>query len=760
MQNVSAAYKESMGKPLRDRGYIRVVVGVVNIAAQANAIISGSQHSLSDISLVFKDGTQNVKYAFLEENMIKVGDSDILFLPSNKNQWLNKCFISADYGSSGNADAVISFDGEISFDNVIFNFGDHYPVDFDLTDNNGNTYEIRNNDQEKVNIENQFANVSSLTLHVINMIYPDNRLRIYSISFGRGFLYENDIVKDSSIEYTMSPINENLPQINFSVNLINENHRFDMDNSNSDLSLLNTSSELEVYYGYEVENGIEWIKGAKLYCNTWSTDRETATIQARDVLQNNNVQYISGSTTLISLYDLAVDILTVMGIDSYTIDDELRNISTKNPLPIIDCREALQIIANAAGKKLLLTRNGGVKIGDSFTYTLSSNGDYFGQMYSIGDDAGVRPVYALAEKDLIEVGGTNIYFAGTPYMAVGYVSVNKSLSSGYFNGMQADINEPEEPLNNNLAVLEHTLSAAETSIPNPQITVTLSDVTNLGGIKLVFGAQTCEKFTVDIYLENELLESISINDNHDKTVTVNFSQITLDQIVITFIKTEKPETRIYVSYLELNQMLDGYQLTLQDMLTAPLFNRLETIKEIVVPYYSYELDTAEQKLAEQEFTVEDVTEEFIVYMTEACSGYRLSVSSGTATITGYNCHYVKFTFSTTGEKTLIIYGKKYNRTEQTYVETLHESGDTVRWENPLVNTKAMAQNLADHLREYYDTKGFYEYETRGNPELDVNDSILQEHWDGKKLKVLVTEAGLNFNGAFSGHVKTLRIEEG
>lgn len=763
MQNVSAAYKESMKKPLRDRGYIRVVVGIVNIAAQANARISGSQHSYSDTSMVFKGGTQNVKYAFLEENMIVVGDPNTLFAPSNKNWWLSKCYISADYGSTGNANATISFDDAIDLNRIVINFGDHYPVDFDITDNNGNTYEVRGNDQKIVTVENQFTGVNSLILHVINMIYPDNRLRIYSISFGgKGYLYENDVVQDSSIKYSMSPINENLPQINFSLKLINENHRFDLDNNNSDLSLLDTSSELDVYYGYEVEGDIEWVHGAKLYCADWNADRETATINARDILQNNNVKYISGSTVQTTLYDLAENILNVMGVENYIIDEELRTIVSKNPLPIIDCREALQIVANAASKKLLLTRDGGVEIGDSFTYTLTSNGDYFGKLPTVVNK-GTKPIYALAERDLIEVGGSNVYFIpsnSADYFDVGFVSLNKSLSSGYFSGLQGDIDTPEEPLNNNLAILEHTLSEEESSVvDNPQIIITIPHNGNIGSITLTFGAQTCEIFTVESYSDDVLLESISVNDNHLKTVTVTFNQPVLNKIVITFIKTEKPETRIYLNYLELNRMIGDYQLIQQDMLTAPLFNRLKTIKEIEVPYYSYQLDTTEQQLAEEEFQVSDADEEFTVYMNEPCSAYRLSVSSGMVTITRYDCHYVKFRFTTIGDKTLIIYGKKYNRIVQTYTKSLRENGDTVRWENPLIYSKTMAQNLAENLAEYYTAKGIYEYETRGNPELDVNDLILQEHWDGKKLKVLITEAELNFDGAFSGSVKALRVKE-
>ena len=72
MQYVSPEYKESMKKPLRDRGYMRVTFGGVNSQAQNNASISGDQLSYSDTSRVFDNGNDDLVYATLENNFTKL----------------------------------------------------------------------------------------------------------------------------------------------------------------------------------------------------------------------------------------------------------------------------------------------------------------------------------------------------------------------------------------------------------------------------------------------------------------------------------------------------------------------------------------------------------------------------------------------------------------------------------------------------------------------------------------------------------------
>lgn len=70
---------------------------------------------------------------------------------------------------------------------------------------------------------------------------------------------------------------------------------------------------------------------------------------------------------------------------------------------------------------------------------------------------------------------------------------------------------------------------------------------------------------------------------------------------------------------------------------------------------------------------------------------------------------------------------------------------------------AMATDLADWLGDYYASGIEYEYTTRGNPELDVNDIIYQENEFHSGMKVNVYRQTLEFNQSFSGKVTARRI---
>ena len=83
-------------------------------------------------------------------------------------------------------------------------------------------------------------------------------------------------------------------------------------------------------------------------------------------------------------------------------------------------------------------------------------------------------------------------------------------------------------------------------------------------------------------------------------------------------------------------------------------------------------------------------------------------------------------------------------------------GKTVVWDNPVIGGSLAAYNVGEWLRDYYQAALEYEYDTRGNPELDVGDHIFQDDYYNSILDVYVTEYRLNFRQSFSGHVKTIK----
>ena len=74
-----------------------------------------------------------------------------------------------------------------------------------------------------------------------------------------------------------------------------------------------------------------------------------------------------------------------------------------------------------------------------------------------------------------------------------------------------------------------------------------------------------------------------------------------------------------------------------------------------------------------------------------------------------------------------------------------------------VSNIEMAEKLAEWLGEYYSASVEYEYDTRGNPEMDSSDIIYQENEFVENMKVNVYRQTLAFNQAFSGKVTTRRV---
>ena len=757
MQNVSQEYKESMKSLLRNRAYMRVAFGGVNSQAQNTASISGDQLSYSDPSKIFNNGIDTYVYATLEENFTKL-DGTMYFNTAYSNQYLEKGFIGNSLISENNPyQFIISFLYEVSFDTISFNFGETYPLSFTITDNYNNTYTYQNNTGRLFTIEQNFVDVTELTFIITDMKNENDRFRLYSIRFDAGYEYQNDVILDSDFESSVSPINENLPQMNFSLKLTNENHDFDSENPKSILNQFNTNTEVNIYYGYQLSDRVEWLQAAKLYVEKWDNNNESATIYARDVLQNSDKLYVKGTKTEISLYDLAVDVLTEMGISDYSIDQELSVITTTNPIPIIQCKEALQIIANAACKCLFIKRDGSIKIGDNiYTYDLSSNGTLlYSDINSIGNND-TKVNYATVETNYTKINGT-MYFntAYSPFLNVGYVSEQISNQYGLFSAIVDNIELSEPVIRNNVINLPYELNKEVSGQEKPIITITLAEETGLSGIRLIFGETYATKYIVRCLYNDVIQEQVFVSSDL-KDMTVEFINGYGNKIEIEFVETAQPNNRVRVNYLEVIRKDNIYKFENIDMMSYPQFHKFETIRKIAVPYYSYSYSSTSEKLLEQSVVVTDITEEFVFTWNQAATNLSYTGSSSGYTIIRYGVYSVTVRFSSIGTKTFVVNGNKYIISEQIVEEVINENGKDVTWDNPLIDSKSMAESLLSWIKDYYLLEGYYEFNTRGNPEIDANDAGVQTKYTGNLMDVLITDISLGFNGAFSGAVKTLK----
>src|SRR3712207_1350990 len=84
MQKVSKRYKESMRSPIRERSYIMISFGLINLEAQANAKVrKGNFSPFSKYSNVFQGTTPINDCATLEKDFTPV-DGSMVFAPTSQ----------------------------------------------------------------------------------------------------------------------------------------------------------------------------------------------------------------------------------------------------------------------------------------------------------------------------------------------------------------------------------------------------------------------------------------------------------------------------------------------------------------------------------------------------------------------------------------------------------------------------------------------------------------------------------------------------
>lgn len=738
MQKVSKAYKESMKSSLRERAYIMISFGLVNQEAQAKATVdNGSYAYYSNKDNIFGEHIDDTVYATLEEEFTKV-DGSMFFLPraTEGGRYYDTGIVSDKLVSEARCEVVISLNTiATDFKGLTINFGENYPVDFDIVGSTGQTIEFRGNTKSKWSTEEVLENTTYIKLVFYKMKNPQSRLRIYSIMFGYGLVYYNDSVMSSALDSYVSPIGADVPQFDFSVTLKNYDHYFNVDNPNSAINYLETGQEMDIMYGYQTPGSdtIEWIQGNHLWCSEWESDDNTATIRCQDIFRNMDGEYVKGlySAAGKSYYALAEEILKDAGISEYYIDPRLKKLYSNNPIPRVKYKEALQIIANACRCVLTQSRDGKVQIKSNFmpSASIATNGEetYSNAANVLTDTPKVE--YATLAGNYTPTDGTMFFLPrnGKAALTTGYVSKEISGANGTFT-------------------------------KNPVVTITMEAIRAYYGLKLVFGTALPAAFTIRTYKGGEPVNEYPVEKDEISTTSIILRDFDdFDVMKIEFTKTAEPYNRIVLNYFSLSDVVD-FTMNRRDMTSSPKAIKQELIKEVIVPCYTYQENNREENLVYEDIDV--VAGEVETYYIQGPSyGYKVKLDEveGKATVVAWSNYFVTIKFNVTGSFKLEVQGYRYKIVEKYATVSLNARGKTVKWKNPLISNTTMANELAAWLADYYTAGIEYEYDTRGNPELDATDIVYQENEFHDGMRVNIYRHTVNFKQAFSGRVTARRI---
>ncbi len=740
MQYVSKEYKAAMKQSARNKSYMKISLGLINQEAQASAKIQeGSFTYFTNTQTpLSQDEKVSKVYATLEQDFSKV-NSAMYFLPRSGSgmKYYNAGLVTESTCTDEvKPEILIRFNSPDPLDikGVTLEFGESYPSELEIiTDEGTHTYL---NNVSLFKTEDTFDNTTFMRIRALEMNKGIDRLRINSIIFGIGITLENDKIISAEYRSSMSPISEGLPSIDFSVTVENMDRYYNVDNEDSAINYMETGQQMSLYYGYTLNDGtIEWVKGGTLFMKEWSADDRTAKFGAVDTFEYMQDEYKRGKYRPegISLYDLAADVFEDAGIspDFYWIDPYLERITVYNPLPSVNHKECLQLIANAGRSVLMQDRDGIITIKSSFEPDKAVSANQVAEYGSVDGllDGEDYSEYAAYEQDYSRVTGQQYFMprGEEPFLDVGYVSESISDSEGLFD-------------------------------ENPIITITMESAYTFYNLTLEFGTIQPVEFIITTYNNGRRLKRFASRGIEETTV-VYYSFIDTDEITIEFTKA-KPNDRLHLKRIVFGETTD-YKITYDDLTATPKGTKLEKIKELRVVRTIYANGTEQKDLTSEEITLAagvQAVYEFdfgqAVYNLSAITSIDDTVVNYGAQIIDSSSYWCKVKITNPPQQDtsviLTVKGYEYNISNAQETISLNNTGTIMSWNNPLISSVEDAQNLVEWIGEYLRGGNKYELTYRGDPILDYNDIVFLESMYVDDLMVRLEEVGLNFSGSLKG----------
>ena len=131
MQKASKEYISSMKAPMRNRGYIKVKIGIVNSAAMRNATIPSGLDSMSNAAAALDGEAVTNLYAVTDQDFTKV-DGTMYFAPPTGRGTYNQGIVTQTYPSGV---VLILLRGYFDIKGLTIDFGESYPTEFTVKTN-------------------------------------------------------------------------------------------------------------------------------------------------------------------------------------------------------------------------------------------------------------------------------------------------------------------------------------------------------------------------------------------------------------------------------------------------------------------------------------------------------------------------------------------------------------------------------------------------------------------------------------------------
>lgn len=381
---------EQLKKPKRNLGFLKVKFNIVDPETNPD-LSSNSEEIFSDLDNI-KETTipQSKNYATLEKNFWLLNDSQ----PIYGSEELEQTYVSS-YMSDKNClfsdKACITLTSSVYlttlgltmvFDSIDKNYAKKLKVKAyrDSTMIMDKDYTLSSYSDRLIFADNEeLVRWNKIEIYFIESSLPYRRIRVNQLLFGIMETYtdENLISAESKEKTTM--INSELPTHTFKFTIDNMNKLFNPDNPQGWYRYILQQQPISYKWGYQLDDGtIEWILGGKmLLTGSVEVGENQVSFSTTSLINYLTKVYKKGvyNSSGRSLYDLAVDVLedSNIGSSQYNLWSGLKSIKTDAPLPKLEARQLLQIIATTGNCILFTNRENVINI-QPFNYVLNPDG--------------------------------------------------------------------------------------------------------------------------------------------------------------------------------------------------------------------------------------------------------------------------------------------------------------------------------------------------------------------------------------------------
>lgn len=443
-----------MKEPFKNKWLCMITIGAINNTLQTYGTIE-SDDQLSEISQpldAMLTRSKNInKIATFEKNITQADGSSF--------------FYDSSISVGTVFDRIIQKDDTLSFtyridssyvnrdvEKLIIKFSQNYPrhlsITYDIIDSPFFKTEEFDNDSYQFELDEYWENITYITVEMSNFAYTGRRVIIDELLFGDVISFSNEQLSLSSSasykEYT-SFKSEELPYKQLTINITNEDQKYDIEDITNDVRLLQKGQDVYIQFGYQYDDEydtIEYVPSTKLLLKDYDLDETTLTITCTDKLNNMSGNVEVDAAALPVPIDSRITASLIEGYESDVILDS--RIAEFVPQGVWvgyegDRKQGLLMYANAYTQIIDIdddgishfTLNSFVIDSVSGTFASISNidsiKDYFNTDLSYFRD------YATFEKDYTKADGKKIFPVESNNEFTGFIGKYTTNSNGDFD---------------------------------------------------------------------------------------------------------------------------------------------------------------------------------------------------------------------------------------------------------------------------------------------------------------------------------------